>query len=280
MDWFLDPFLLGFQQRALIGGLIAGAMASSVGVWLVLRGMSFFGDAFVHGVLPGIAAAIVFDFSPYLGAAIAAVIMVIGVELVHRTTTLKEDTSIGLLFVGMMALGVVIISKSSSYTGALTSVLFGDALGVTWDDIYAEAAIAAVVVLGSLVLYRPLLTLSFSVQKSQVLGMRPRLTHALLLVLIALAVIGSFQSVGTLLVFGLLVGPPATASLFARTIPRMFVYSVVLSVISVWFGLTLSYHLGTAGSATMALVPIVMFFVGLGITRITGHKRRFLEAAR
>ena len=255
-------------------------MASSVGVWLVLRGMSFFGDAFVHGVLPGIAAAIVFDFSPYLGAAIAAVIMVIGVELVHRTTTLKEDTSIGLLFVGMMALGVVIISKSSSYTGALTSVLFGDALGVTWDDIYAEAAIAAVVVLGSLVLYRPLLTLSFSVQKSQVLGMRPRLTHALLLVLIALAVIGSFQSVGTLLVFGLLVGPPATASLFARTIPRMFVYSVVLSVVSVWFGLTLSYHLGTAGSATMALVPIVMFFAGLGITRITGHKRRFLEAAQ
>ena len=273
MDWFLEPFALGFQQRALLGGLIAAVMASMVGVWLVLRGMSFFGDAFVHGVLPGIAAAVVLDFSPYLGAAIAAVVMVAGIEYVHRTTTLKEDTGIGLLFVGMLALGVVIISKSTSYSGSLTAILFGDALGVTREDLIGQSVMAAVVILGSLALYRPLLVLAFSPQKAQALGMRPKLVHALLLVLIAMAVIGSFQSVGTLLVFGLLVGPPATAALLSRTIPRMIVYSILIASASVWFGLVLSYHLGTAGSATMALVPITAFFLVLAGTRLRSRVR-------
>jgi len=266
-DWFLEPFALGFQQRALAGGLIAGVMASIVGVWLVLRGMSFFGDAFVHGVLPGIAAAVLLDFSPYLGAAIAAAVMVAGIAYVHRTTTLKEDTGIGLLFVGMLALGVVIISRTEAYTGNLTSILFGDVFGVTAEDLRTQAVLAALVVAGSLALYRPLLALAFSPLKAQALGMRPRLAHGLLLVLIAIAVIGSFQSVGTLLIFGLLIGPPATAALLARTIPRMMVYSVVIAAASVWLGLVISYHLGTAGSATMALVPILAFFLVLAGTR-------------
>jgi len=274
VDWFLEPFALGFQQRALLGGLIAGVMASIVGVWLVLRGMSFFGDAFVHGVLPGIAAAVVLDFSPYVGAAIAAVVMVAGIAFVHHTTTLKEDTGIGLLFVGMLALGVVIISRSESYTGSLTGILFGDVLGVTREDLITQAVLAALVVVGSLALYRPLLVLAFSPQKAEALGMRPKLVHGLLLALIAIAVIGSFQSVGTLLIFGLLVGPPATAALVARTIPRMIVYSLAISAVSVWLGLLLSYHLGTAGSATMAMVPITAFFIVLGVTRLRTRTTR------
>ncbi len=263
VDWFLEPFALGFQQRALIGGLTAGVMSSVVGVWLVLRGMSFFGDAFVHGVLPGIAAAVLFDFSPLLGAGVAAVVMVGGIEFVHRHSRLREDTGIGLLFVGMLALGVAIISKSRSYTGSLTSILFGDAFGASEPDLLCQAILAAIVVIAAVVLYRPLLVLTLSAQKAQTLGMRPRLVHALLLVLIAAAVIGSFQTVGTLLVFGQLVGPPATAALVARTVPRMFVWSIALSAFSVWLGLALSFHLGIAGSATMALVAVAVFFLVL-----------------
>lgn len=276
MDWLLEPFLLGFQQRALLGGLVAALMASTVGVWLVLRGMSFFGDAFVHGVLPGIALAVVLDLNVYLGAAVAALVMVAGIDYVHRATLLKEDTGIGLLFVGMLALGVVIISRSSSYTGSLTSILFGDALGVTAEDLWWQAGLAAVVLLASVLLYRPLLALSFSPTKARSLGMRPQLTHALLLTLIAVAVIGSFRSVGTLLVFGLLVGPAATAALVSRTVPQMFVVSVLLGSLSVVLGLILSYHLETAASATMALVPIVTFFLILPLTRL---RRRPLPEA-
>ncbi|WP_082034675.1 metal ABC transporter permease [Nigerium massiliense] len=271
MDWLIEPFALGFQQRALMGGLIAGLMCSIVGVWLVLRGMSFFGDAFVHGVLPGIAAAIVFDFSPFLGASIAALAMVGGIELIHRQTALKEDTAIGLLFVGMMALGVVIISRSSAYTGSLTSILFGDAFGVTTDDLVSQGVIAAVVIVASLLLYRPLLALSFSSTKAATLGMRPGLAHAMLLVMIAAAVIGSFQAVGTLLVFGLLVGPPATAALISRTVPRMMITSMIIASLSVWLGLTISYYAGTAGAASMSLVAVGFFFLVLALTRGRRH---------
>jgi manganese/iron transport system permease protein len=268
VEWFTEPFALAFQQRALIGGALAALMSSIVGTWLVLRGMSFFGDAFVHGVVPGIAAAVVLDINPLIGAAVAAAVMVFAIEVVNRQTVLSEDTSIGLLFVGMLALGVVIISRLDTYSGSLTSILFGDALGVTQSDLYGQAILAVIVIAVALALYRPLLALSFNAEKAELWGMKPKRAHAALLVLIAAAVIGSYQSVGTLLVFGLLVGPPATASLIARTVPRMMVYAIIIALFSVWLGLTLSYHLGTAGSATMALVPIVLFFIVLAITRL------------
>jgi len=273
MEWWSAPFELAFQQRALLGGILAALMASTVGTWLVLRGMSFFGDAFVHGVIPGVAAAVVLDINPLLGAAVAAAVMVAAIELVQRKTILGEDTSIGLLFVGMLALGVVIISQLDSYAGSLTSILFGDALGVSNADIVSQLVVLAAVLVISLVLYRPLVALSLNRDKAELLGMRPGLAHAALLVLIALAVIGSYQSVGTLLVFGLLVGPPATASLLSRTISRMMLIAAGVGVFSVWMGLTLSYYLGTAASATMALVPIVLFFVVLTTQQVIAGLR-------
>lgn len=273
MEWWSSPFELAFQQRALLGGILAALMASTVGTWLVLRGMSFFGDAFVHGVIPGVAAAVVLDINPLLGAAVAAAVMVAAIELVQRKTILGEDTSIGLLFVGMLALGVVIISQLDSYAGSLTSILFGDALGVSNADIVSQLVVLAAVLVISLVLYRPLVALSLNRDKAELLGMRPGLAHAALLVLIALAVIGSYQSVGTLLVFGLLVGPPATASLLSRTISRMMLIAAGVGVFSVWIGLTLSYYLGTAASATMALVPIVLFFVVLTTQQVIAGLR-------
>ncbi|MDO9486699.1 MAG: metal ABC transporter permease [Actinomycetota bacterium] len=268
MDWWIEPFTLGFEQRALIGGALAGLMSSIVGTWLVLRGMSFFGDAFVHGVVPGIAAAVVLEINPVIGAAVAALVMVLLIEVVNRQTSLTEDTGIGLLFVGMLALGVVIISRLSTFSGSLTTILFGDALGVTTNDLWAQGILALAIIIVTTALYRPLLALSFNRDKAELLGMRPKATHAALLILIAAAVIGSFQSVGTLLVFGLLVGPPAAAALLARTVPRMMLISAGIALVSVWLGLTLSYHLGTAGSATMALMPIIIFFLVLTIVRL------------
>jgi manganese/iron transport system permease protein len=279
MEWLLEPFALGFQQRALLGGALAGLMSAVVGTWLVLRGMSFFGDAFVHGVVPGIAAAVVLDINPVIGAAVAALIMVLAIESVHRQTDLGEDTAIGLLFVGMLALGVVIMSRLDTYSGSLTTILFGDALGVTGTDLIAQAVLAVIIVAAAMVLYRPLLALAFNPDKAELLGMRPKTTHAALLILIAAAVIGSYQSVGTLLVFGLLVGPPATAALLARTVPRMMAFAAIIALLSVWIGLTISYWLGTAGSATMALVPIVLFFIVLIGKRLFSRRSSSEEVA-
>ena len=269
MEWLLEPFSYGFQQRALVGGILAALMASTVGTWLVLRGMSFFGDAFVHGVVPGVAAAFVLGQSPVIGAALAAVVMVLAIEWVQRRTPLGVDTSIGLLFVGMLALGVVILSRLDTYAGSLTSILFGDALGVSWADIGGQLILLAIVLLVSFVLYRPLVALSLNRDKAHLLGLHPRVAHLALLALIALAIIGSYQSVGTLLVLGLLIGPPAVASLLVTTIPRVMLVAAVVGAGSVWIGLTISYYLGTAGSATMALVPVVLFFIVMAVREIS-----------
>ena len=272
MEWFIEPFALGFQQRALVGGMLAGIMSAVVGTWIVLRGMSFFGDAFVHGIVPGIAAAVVIDINPLIGAAVAAAIMIGAIELVHRQTSLTEDTAIGLLFVGMLALGVVIISRMDTYAGSLTTILFGDVLGVTAADLVTQGILAVIVIATATVLFRPLLALSFNPTKAELLGMQPKRTHALLLILIAVAVIGSYQAVGTLLVFGLLVGPPAAAALLTRTVPAMMLTAIGIALISVWIGLMVSYYANTAGSATMALVPIIIFFLVLIITRLRHHR--------
>ncbi|HEX6298987.1 MAG TPA: zinc ABC transporter permease AztB [Acidimicrobiia bacterium] len=260
MDWLLEPFELAFQQRALVGGAVAALALALVGTWVVIRGMSFLGDALVHGVVPGIAVAILLDFSVIVGAIAAAGVMMLGINLVHRQTTFPEDTGIGLLFVGMLGLGVILISRTESYTGSLTALLFGDALGVTTTDIWLLAGLLAVTLVATAALYRPLITLAFNEQKAQLLGLRPRLAHIALLSLIILAIVGSFQTIGTLLVFGLLVGPPATAALIVRRVPAMMAVAALIGVLSVVVGLIISFHANTSGSATMAVVPIVLFF--------------------
>lgn len=265
MDWLTEPFSHAFQQRALLGGALAAVATSTVGIWVVVRGMSFLADALVHGVVPGIAIAVLFGFDPGLGAAAAALVMIGGIRLVHRQTPFSEDTGIGLLFVGMLALGVILVSRTASYSAALNSILFGNALGVTGGDIVWLAVIAAVAVAVSLLFYRRFLVLAFDEQKAALLGLRPGLSHAVLLGLTTLAIVGTFRTVGTLLVFGLLVGPPATAALLVRRVPTMMAVSMAIGVASAALGLFISYHADTSGSATMALVPVVGFFLVLTV---------------
>jgi ABC-type Mn2+/Zn2+ transport system permease subunit len=263
MDWLTAPFELAFQQRALLGGSLAAIATSVVGTWVVLRGMTFLGDALVHGVIPGIALALLVGFNPLLGAVVAAVVMIAGINLIHRQTTFSEDTGIGLLFVGMLALGVILISKMPSFAGSLTTILFGDALGVTTQDLAVLFAVALIAVVASVLLYRPFLVLAFDEQKAALYGLQPRRAHLALLALITLAIVGSFQTVGTLLVFGLLVGPPATAALLVRRVPAIMVTATMIGLVSVAIGLIISYHANTSGSATMAVVPVVLFFIVL-----------------
>ena len=192
----------------------------------------------------------------------------------RRQTTFFEDTSIGLLFVGMLVLGVILISRTDSYQGSLTGILFGDTLGVTRDDIRVLAIVAAISLVGTIVFYRPFLALSFNEQKAQLLGFRPKLSHALMLTLMTLMIIASFQTVGTLLVFGLLVGPPATGALLARRLPTIRGVSVLIGVLSVAAGLVISFHADISGSATMAATPIGLFFVVLAVRAAIDRARR------
>jgi manganese/iron transport system permease protein len=230
--------------------------------------MTFLGDALVHGVVPGIALALIFEFNVIVGALLAAVVMIGGINLVHRQTGFSEDTGIGLLFVGMLGLGVILISSTDSFATNLTSILFGDILGVTTSDLAGLAVVVALVALLSALLYRNFLVLSFNEQKAQLFGLRPGATHLALLALITLSIVGSFQTVGTLLVFGLLVGPAATAALLVKRVPSMMAVAALIGMVSVVVGLIVSYHANTSGSATMAVLPIVVFFVVLAFRRM------------
>ncbi|MGA7271428.1 MAG: metal ABC transporter permease, partial [Acidimicrobiia bacterium] len=233
--------------------------------WVVLRGLSFMGDALAHGVLPGIALGVLWGFDLTLGAAVSAVAMVAGISLVHRYSRLNEDAGIGLLFVGMLAAGVVIISRTSSYTGSLTGILFGDTLGATVGDIVLLGVTLALVLAATALFYRPFLVLSFNQEKAEMLGLHPRAAHAAMLTLVTMAVVASFQTVGTLLVFALLVAPPATAALVTRRVPAMMGVAALLGGVTVLGGLLVSYYLDTAGSATIALLAVIVFFVVLAI---------------
>jgi ABC-type Mn2+/Zn2+ transport system permease subunit len=279
MEWLIDPLSEPFMQRVLVGSALAVMTASLIGTWIVLRGLSFMGDALAHGVTPGIALAFAFGFNLTLGAVAAAGAMALGINLVHRKARLREDTGIGLLFVGMLALGVIIMSRLPSFSSSLSTILFGDTLGIRREDIVVQAVAASVTLLIILIFYRSFLVLSFNEEKAEMLGLRPGLAHFVMLSLLTLAIVTSFRTVGTLLVFALIVAPPATASLVVRRVPAMMVTAVAFGFLAVVSGLLISWYADTAAGATMAAVSVAIFFVVLAL-RETRGKRRVASAAR
>lgn len=261
--FWLDPLIdHSFMRNTLLAALLAVVTTSVVGTWVVLRGMAFLGDALAHGVLPGIAIAFVLGFNTTLGALLAALVMVGGIAAISARSPLPDDTSIGVLFVGFLALAVVIMSGAGgSYTGDLNRFLFGSITAVDGPDITRQAIAAAVAVIVVVVFYRAFLVLTFDETLARLLGMKPRLAHALLLALLAISIVASFQAVGNLLVFSFLIAPPAAASLVVNRVPVIMVTSVAIGAVSVTAGLLISFHAGTAAGATMALSAVTAFLL-------------------
>ena len=265
LAWWVDPFVSNqFMRNALFAGVLAVLTTSSVGTWVVLRSMSFLGEALAHGVLPGIAIAFIIGGNTAAGALIAAIVMVLGVNLIRAHSPLPTDTSIGVLFVGFLALGVVIMSsQAGSYVGDLSRFLFGSITGVEAEDLVRQGVAAVITVGGALIFYRAFLVLTFDETQAQLLGLRPRLTHVALLVLIAIAVVASFEAVGSLLVVAFLIAPAATATMLLRRVPVIIGTAIGIGLLSVVVGLLVSYHYDTAAGATMALVAVSTFMVAL-----------------
>jgi ABC-type Mn2+/Zn2+ transport system permease subunit len=265
MELITEPFAFAFMRNALAAGVLTVIAGSLIGTWVVVRGMAFMGDALAHGVLPGIALAYLLGGNLLLGGALSAAVMIVGITLASARSRLGEDTSIGLLFVGMLALGVAVISRGGAYAGDLTSILFGDPIGVTTGQLRATAFAVAITLVATVALYRPFLVLSFSRAKAKVLGLHPTAAHLAMLGLIALVILSSFRTVGTLLVFAVIVAPPATAALVSRRVPVMMLVSTVIGSVWVAVGLLVSYHLGTATAATIAVLTVFGFFVVLTV---------------
>lgn len=258
MPSLIEPFTVEFFLRALSGGVLVAVVCGVVGTWVVIRGMAFLGEAIGHGMLPGVALATVLGAPVLLGAALSAAAMSAAIGLLQRRGRLSYDTSIGLLFVAMLSLGVIIVSHSRSFATDATALLFGDILAIRPDSI-AVLAIAAVVTIGmSAVFHRSFVATAFDTRIARTLGLRPQLAHVALVALVTLAVVASFQAVGTLLVVGLLLAPAVAARAWTTRIATTMVAATVLGAAAVLLGLLVSWHFATAAGASIAAASALL----------------------
>ena len=268
-EFLTAPFGFGFMERALLGGVLVGAICAVVGTYVVLRGLAFIGDALAHAAFPGVVIAYMLKTNIHLGAAVFAVATALGIGLVSRGARTSHDTTIGILFAGAFALGVVLMSTIQGYTVDLLSFLFGNILGISGGDLVVVGILAIIVVLAVGLCYKQFLLLAFDPVVAEAMGYPVQALNALLLTLVALTIVISIQAVGIVLVVALLVTPSATAYLLTDRFFRMMVLGVLLSNLAVVSGLYLSFYLNVASGAAIVLVSTCLFFLTLGLRRLT-----------
>lgn len=254
----LEPFGFDFVQRALLGGSLVAVLCGVVGTWVVVRGMAFLGEALAHGMLPGVALATVLGIPPLVGGAVSAVVMSLGIGALQRRGRLGYDTSIGLLFVAMLGLGVIIVSHSGSFATDAGAILFGDILAVSAADLVLLAAVVATGLAVAALAHRSLVAVAVDPRIAAVLCLGPRVGQAALVGLVTLAVVASYQAVGSLLVVGLLLAPSVAAAAWTDRLPARMLLAALLGVVSVAVGLLVSWHAATAAGASVALTAIAL----------------------
>lgn len=261
-DFFISPFADNeFMTRALVAGVLVAACCAIVGSFVVLRGLAFVADALAHGVLPGIATAVLLGWPVVIGAAAGTLVMMTGVSVITRRSRLSSDTAIGLFFAGMLALGVIITSRTRNFTGDLTRILFGELLGVSGEELFWQGVALVFVAVVTWVCRRPFLLLCIEPELAATSGFRVRLFETVMLMVVAVAIISSFQSVGTLLVFGMLLAPASAAALLSRRLGAMMGLAAIIGSLATYVGLLLSYHADLAAGASVVAVAVGVFLL-------------------
>ncbi len=261
LHWLTDPLGYPFMQRGLLAAIMVGVLCPVLGAYIVLQGMAFFGDALSHAILPGVVAAFLLDWPLSLGALIFGVLSAIGIGLLSERGEIREDTAIGIVFAGSFALGIAMISTVRSYAVDLTHILFGNVLGISRGDLQLIGVLGAVVLLAVLLLYKEFLVLAFDPLLAVVLRLPARLLRYLLLVLIALTIVVSLQTVGIALVLAMLVTPATAAQLLTRRLPMMMLIAALIGSLSNVTGLYISFYYDVASGPAMVLVATAVFLL-------------------
>ncbi|EYB68797.1 hypothetical protein DEIPH_ctg017orf0160 [Deinococcus phoenicis] len=267
MHLLTDPLQFDFFVRALLAVVLVSVLCALVGAWVVLRGLSYIGDAMSHAVFPGIVGAFLAGGNLLVGALVAAVLTALGIGAVGQRSGLKQDSAIGIVFVGMFALGVVMLSRAPTFTTDLSNFLIGNPLGVTPGDLWS--ALGVTVLVGALLtaVQKELLLASFDPTEARATGLPVRGLNNLLLILIGLVVVLTVQLVGTTLSVSLLITSSAAARLLARSLKKMIGLAALLGTVGGVVGLYLSYFLNTAPGATIVLVNTAIFLLALTLRR-------------
>ncbi|MDT8898026.1 MAG: metal ABC transporter permease [Thermanaerothrix sp.] len=269
LEILLQPFQYAFMVRGMLAAVLVGVVCAVVGTFVVLRGMAFFGDALAHTILPGLAVGYLVGGGSretlFWWALGTAVVSAVSIGTISRKLRLKEDTAIGIIFAGMFALGVALISSVRSYSVDLAHFLFGDVLAVRESDLIRSAIFGGVVLLLLYAFYKEFALLSFDPILAATLRLPAHFLDLLLVILIAVAIVVSLQTVGVALMVAMLVTPAATASLLTRRLPLIMMWAAVIAAFSGVVGLYLSYYLNVASGAAIVLTCTVGFIlVSLG----------------
>lgn len=265
VDFLLEPLRYPFMVRGLIAAGLVGILCATVGTFIVLRGMAFFGDALAHTILPGVAVGYLIGGGAreplFWWALLTALISALGIGAISRATKIKEDTAIGIIFAGMFALGIALISTVRSYTVDLTHFLFGNVLGVTVSDLILISVFGGIVLLIMLGLFKEFVVISFDPILAATLRLPTRFLEYLLLILIAITIVVSLQTVGIALMVAMLVTPAATAYLFTKRLVVMIALASLIGFLSGAVGLYLSYYANIASGAAIVLVATAVFLI-------------------
>jgi len=280
IETLMQPLQYPFMLRGMTAAVLVGIVCAVLGAYVVLRGMAFFGDALAHAILPGLAVGYLVGGGAreplFWWAMGTAVVSSLGIGAVSRTARIKEDTAIGIIFAGMFALGIALISSVRSYTVDLTHFLFGDVLGVGANDLLLTAIFGGLVLLVVFLLYKEFMILAFDPVLAATLRLPARLLDNVLIVLIAVAIVVSLQTVGVALMVAMLVTPAATAFLLTRRLWKMMVLAAVIAAVSAVVGLYLSYYLNITSGAAIVLTCTAVF---MAVWLATSLKRRVRAVA-
>ncbi|MCX7836001.1 MAG: metal ABC transporter permease [bacterium] len=266
MNLFLEPLQYPFFVRGLYATLFIGVLCSVVGTFVVVRGMAFFGDALAHSIMPGLAIGYLVGGSQrsslfWWGIA-AAIVSALGISSIQQKTKFSEDTAIGIVFAGMFALGIAIISSTPNYPVDLNHLLFGDVLGISKQDLIRTGIFSVLIVLIILIFFRIFVLISFDRTLALTLRLPLKFYDTLLLIFIAISIIVSLQTVGVAMMVAMLITPVATALLFTHRVMRVMIYGSFLACLSGIMGLYISHHINIASGASIVLTATILFFGG------------------
>ncbi|WP_046468297.1 metal ABC transporter permease [Allosalinactinospora lopnorensis] len=258
VEWFVLPFQFDFMQRALLVSVVAGAICAVLSCWLTLIGWSLLGDAVSHAVLPGVVLAYLFGLPFAAGALVFGAGSVALISVVNRTSRVKEDAAIGIVFTALFAVGVVLISRIPSDTD-LMHILFGNVLGVSDSEIVQILIMAAVVLVAVALKHRDLTLYAFDRVHAHAIGLNPRRLEALLLGMLSVTVVIALQAVGIILVVAMVIIPGATAYLLTDRFERMLLIAATVSVAASVLGTYASFHLNIATGGAIVVAQACAF---------------------
>ena len=272
IDFLLSPLAYDFFVRALVASALVGVACAVIGSFVVLKGMSFIGDAVSHAAFPGIVIAYMLGLPIILGGAAASIVTALGIGALTRRSGLRSDSIIGVLFAGMFALGVALFSSIPNYVGDLFHFLFGDVLGISVADLLALSLLVLILLVVVRILWKELLFATFDPLGAGAAGLPVRRLDDLLLILIAVTIVISLQAVGIVLVVAMITTPAATAQMLVQRFGKMISTAALIGVTSAVAGLYLSYAFDLASGAAIVLVETALFWLVLLVTSLRGRR--------